>query len=100
MGNIQINPAVAQAQATKLANAATSLTVNASVSYSSDTTISGNEKAKESTEKVSQGLTHMQNALQRDINNIHSIVASFVQADQTIANEMKQLSDPLSVGKK
>lgn len=96
MGELQINPAVAQGQATKLANAAAQLNINEQLYYSTDTTISGNAKAKSSTKKIEQALIHMQEALNRDINNIHSIVACFVQADQTIASEIKQLTDPLS----
>lgn len=89
MGRIQLNPAAAKAQATKLLNAADGLEINSTNNFSGSTTISGNALAKESSANVQRSVEIIKAALERDIQNIQTVVDSFVRADQSIAEDLR-----------
>lgn len=81
---IQINQLEAQKQATKIGQANDQLTCTATVTFSANTTVPGNQSAKASFQQLKASAPMLQQLLQRDVANIQCAVAAFQRADQQV----------------
>lgn len=94
MSEILMSSAAAQEQATLIAQANDQLTISASVTFSSNTTVSGNQQAEKSVKQLKRANQKLKHDLSRDIKNIHSIVKSFKRTDEAAS----QLIEGIDLG--
>lgn len=79
---IEVNPIEAGKYATAICQANDHLTNLGNVSFSSGTTVQGNSVAQTTFHQLQTGISQMNGLLSRDVQNIHSAVASFERSDQ------------------
>ncbi|MGC6769881.1 TIGR04197 family type VII secretion effector [Enterococcus sp. LJL51] len=90
MSNLNVNPLEAQNQATKLSQAADQLDITVPITFSSETTISGNAEAKKSVETLKRYTETVQAAVLRDVSSVQSIVSTFVRKDQKMGQNIQK----------
>lgn len=90
MDTIEVNPMVAQNQATKICQASDKLSISKSVTFSDDTTISGNSDAKSTFQSLTQNTMMVQQLLNRDVKAIQSVISTFMRTDEQIKNQLEQ----------
>ncbi|MGX7417199.1 TIGR04197 family type VII secretion effector [Carnobacterium gallinarum] len=94
MSTIEVNPVAAHNQATKICQASDKLAISNIVTFSRGTTISGNECAKSTFQKLKQNTYLAQQLLNRDVESIQSVMTAFTRTDEHI----KKLLDESLLG--
>jgi type VII secretion effector (TIGR04197 family) len=94
MATIKSNSAVAQAAATSIASALSSLNQGTMITNDTQTTVAGNNNAQQAITQLTTFNTSLVQAITQASNNIRSIAAEFEAVDQKIAqigaNQMLQ----------
>jgi type VII secretion effector (TIGR04197 family) len=100
MTTIYVNELEAKEQATKISQASDQLSISKTVTFSSNTTVSGNATSQTLFASYSNTPSQFQQLLNRDINNIHSAVEAFIRTDSATSDMINKLLDPslLKVG--
>lgn len=83
---IDINGSAAREQATNICNANDELSISKSVTFSSSTTVAGNESSQTTFDILKETAPTIQQLLNRDVANIHSAVEAFERADKKSAD--------------
>lgn len=89
MGAIDVNPISARTQATKICQASDRLSISKTVTFSENTTISGNSNAKSTFESLAKGTIMAQQLLNRDVQAIQSVISTFTRTDEKIKNQLE-----------
>src|SRR5699024_6034545 len=94
----EIDQEKAQQYATAIEKASDQLSLKNSIAFSEEVTVQGNPKADSEYANLTQAVKQVQTVLNRDVQNIYSVVANFENMDKTIQKVVTSVTDGITKG--
>jgi type VII secretion effector (TIGR04197 family) len=98
MSVVGVNPMAAQQQATKICQASDQLTIGQTVTFSTDTTIAGNQTAESTFQTLAKSAGLTQQMVVRDVQAIQSVIQTFTRTDEQIKKQIETASIQPALG--